>query len=311
MNKLTSTMLPFTNTIFHLTNVEASSTFYLNTKSHLMAPLESILIKKFTLTSNVELSWCTTALTLFHMSTDKHSKRNLTIDHMVKLDILKLYGASEWLSPAFITPKKDGCVWQITDLHSLNKAIILKQYPLPIITDMLDQISWYKFFSKLDVSMQYYTFEINEPSQELCIIVMSFSKYKYKCLPMGLKCTPDFKEVLHDVENTCIISTILVPSYLPGNTTCYYFTKSSTGWRLMASLLICFNENGPSRKLTGLVTGLHPQVWSCCLKKLMASHKYRNPRTFHKCKDFLVLSSIINECCLNGHIFSHRSPVSW
>ena len=35
---------------------------------------------------------------------------------------------------------------QITDLHSLNKAIIRKQYPLPIITEMLDQISDYFFY---------------------------------------------------------------------------------------------------------------------------------------------------------------------
>lgn len=47
--------------------------------------------------------------------------------------------------------------------------------------DMLEQISGYKFFSKLDVSMQYYTFDLDEPSQEqeLCVIVTPFVKYKY------------------------------------------------------------------------------------------------------------------------------------
>ncbi len=71
---------------------------------------------------------------------------------MVELGILEPCGASEWASPAFIIPRKDGCVQQITDLYSLNKAIICKQYPLPIITNMLDWISGYKFFTKLDIS---------------------------------------------------------------------------------------------------------------------------------------------------------------
>ncbi len=54
--------------------------------------------------------------------------------------------------------------------------------------------------------MQYYTFELNEESQELCVINAPFGNYKYKCLPMGIRCVPDFaqqiiKQVLCGLDN--------------------------------------------------------------------------------------------------------------
>jgi hypothetical protein len=138
---------------------------------------------------------------LIHLKTFKKEP-----DHLVRIGVLAAQQESEWASPSFIIPKKDGRVRWISNLRQLNKVIRCKQYPLPIITDILRKCSGYKFFTKLDVSMQYYTFEPDKESPDLCTIVTPFVKYKYLRLPMGLKCSPDIahaamENVLSDIKD--------------------------------------------------------------------------------------------------------------
>ena len=80
---------------------------------------------------------------------------------------------------------------------------------LPIIQDELQKRTGYQFLTKLDISMQYYTFTLDEQSRKLCTIVTPFGPYCYNRVPMGLTASPGFaksqmEEILHNIEEASI-----------------------------------------------------------------------------------------------------------
>ena len=116
------------------------------------------------------------------------------IDRQVELGLLEQVYDTEWGMPMFATKKANGTIRTVDDLRELNKAIKRVHYPLPKIQDIFERRRNYAFFSKIDISMQYYCFHLDEASSWYCVLVTPFGKYRRKVLPMGLANSPDWAQ---------------------------------------------------------------------------------------------------------------------
>ena len=79
-------------------------------------------------------------------------------------------------------------------MRDFNKIIKPTNYTLPIITDTLRKRHGYKYFTKIDISMQYYAFELTEEVKNMCVITTPFGNYSYERAPIDLRNTPAFAQ---------------------------------------------------------------------------------------------------------------------
>uniref|UniRef100_A0A182YTG0 Uncharacterized protein n=1 Tax=Anopheles stephensi TaxID=30069 RepID=A0A182YTG0_ANOST len=78
------------------------------------------------------------------------------INHMVKKGIIVPVRSSTWASPIVITPKQDGTIRICLDgKATLNRFICTEHYPLPAIEDILANLSNFKFYCKIDLTVAY------------------------------------------------------------------------------------------------------------------------------------------------------------
>lgn len=97
---------------------------------------------------------------------------------------------SEFSSAVVIVPKKDNAYRVCIDYRQLNKRIIRDCFPMPLIEDLIDELSGAIVFSTLDLKNGFFHVPVAEASQKYTSFVTPSGQYEFLKTPFGLSVSP-------------------------------------------------------------------------------------------------------------------------
>ncbi|CAK1590402.1 unnamed protein product [Parnassius mnemosyne] len=145
------------------------------------------------------------------------------ITRLVDLGVLKPVSHSEYASPIVPVLKNNGSVRLCADYSvTINKQLLIEQYPLPTVHELFSRLYGGQQFSKIDLSMAYNQFLLDEESQPVTCINTHRGLFNYTRLVFGLSSAPSIfqramETTLSGLDGVlCLLDDILVTDQTPG-----------------------------------------------------------------------------------------------
>ena len=109
-------------------------------------------------------------------------------------------------APVFFVGKKDGKKRMVQDYQYLNEWTIKNNYPLPLISDILENIGTKKMFTKMDLRWGYNNVRIKEGDEWKAAFMMPEGSFEPTVMFFGLTNSPAtfqamMNELLRDLIN--------------------------------------------------------------------------------------------------------------
>ena len=117
---------------------------------------------------------------------------------------------SEQTSPVFFVPKKDGRKWMVQDYRYLNEHTVWNNYPLPLISQLIDKLKGSQYFTKIDLCWGYNNVRIKEGDEWKATFICHRGSYKPTVMFFGLCNSPAtfqtmMNEIFADMEDVVVV----------------------------------------------------------------------------------------------------------
>jgi len=126
-------------------------------------------------------------------------------------------------SLVFFVGKKDGSKWIVMDYYNLNNQTVKNNYPLPLITELIDNIGSKKVFTKMDLRWGFNNMRIKEGDKWKGAFTTYIGSFKLTVMFFGMTNLPAtfqamMNKILRDLINEGKV-TVFVDDILVGTET--------------------------------------------------------------------------------------------
>lgn len=122
----------------------------------------------------------------FHMRDKAHEQVQEMLDGGIVEPSYSPYNAPAWMVPKKPGPDGEKRWRVVVDFRRLNEKMIADAYPLPNITDILDQIGGARYFSTFDLVSGFHQIPLDPDSRAKTAFSTPKGHFQYTRMPMGI-----------------------------------------------------------------------------------------------------------------------------
>jgi hypothetical protein len=141
---------------------------------------------------------------IYPMTRDEDTALEKFLDEMVAKGYIRP-SKSPYASPFFFVKKKDGKLQPVQDYRRLNSHTVRNQYPLPLIAQLISDLSGAHIFSKVDIRQGYNNVRIKKGDEWKAAFKTKFGHWEPLVMFFGLTNSPStFQEMMNSIYKEVI-----------------------------------------------------------------------------------------------------------